>query len=206
MDARAWDERYATGELVWGSGPNRFVEAECADLEPGRALDLACGEGRNAIWLAERGWRAEGIDWSAVAIDKARHLAAQRDVTHATFRAADLLDDEPAPGAFDLVLIAYLQVVASARRIVFARAAAAVAPGGTLLVVAHDGHNLAGGTGGPQDLAVLYEPDDVVASLPAGEFTVVRADHVERPVDGAPQPAIDLLVRARRRTKVLDPV
>jgi SAM-dependent methyltransferase len=198
VDVRAWDERYATGDLVWGSGPNRFVEAECADLVPGRALDLACGEGRNAIWLAERGWQAEGVDWSAVAIDKAKQLAAQRGVPGATFRVADLLEFELDAGAFDLVLIAYLQVGALARAVVFARAVAAVAPGGTLLVVAHDGHNLAAGTGGPQDPSVLYEPDDIVASLPAGEFTVARADHVDRPVDGAERPAIDLLVRAQR--------
>jgi 2-polyprenyl-3-methyl-5-hydroxy-6-metoxy-1,4-benzoquinol methylase len=108
MDARAWDDRYAGGELLWGSGPNRFVAAECADLAPGRALDLACGEGRNTIWLAERGWQAEGIDWSAVAIDKAKQLAAQRGATAATFRVGDLLDETPDPRAYDLVLIAYL--------------------------------------------------------------------------------------------------
>ena len=56
MDANAWDERYAATELVWSAGPNQFVEHEVADLPPGRALDLACGEGRNARWLADRGW------------------------------------------------------------------------------------------------------------------------------------------------------
>jgi SAM-dependent methyltransferase len=197
MDATAWDERYAASELVWGAEPNRFVAAECADLAPGRVVDLACGEGRNAIWLATRGWTADGIDWSAVAIDKARRLAAHAGVADTTsFTCADLLDHVPARDAYDLVLLAYLQVPAAARELVFTRAAAAVAPGGTFLVVAHDGHNLADGHGGPQDASVLYEPGDVVACLDG--LTVERADHVTRDVAGAPRPAIDCLVRARR--------
>src|SRR4051794_41852696 len=75
MDAAAWDERYAATGLVWSAEPNRFVVAEMADLRPGRALDLAAGEGRNAIWLAVRGWRVTAVDFSAVAIDKGRRLA-----------------------------------------------------------------------------------------------------------------------------------
>jgi SAM-dependent methyltransferase len=197
MDATEWDERYAAIDLVWGAEPNRFVAVECADLAPGRAIDLACGEGRNAIWLATLGWRAEGVDWSTVAIDKAAKLAEHAGVADRTeWRCADLLAVEPEPGAYDLVLLAYLQVPDEARRVVFSRAASAVAPGGTFLLVAHDGHNLHEGHGGPQDAAVLYEPDDVVAFLDG--FDVQRADHVNREVAGAPRPAIDVVVRARR--------
>ena len=64
MDARAWDERYAASELVWSATPNRFVEAELAELAPGRAVDLAAGEGRNALWLADRGWHVTAVDFS----------------------------------------------------------------------------------------------------------------------------------------------
>ncbi len=70
MDSRAWDERYAASELVWSSTPNQFVAAEVADLTPGRALDLAAGEGRNALWLAERGWQVTAVDFSLVGLDK----------------------------------------------------------------------------------------------------------------------------------------
>lgn len=195
MDAKAWDERYAASDLVWGTAPNRFVEAECRTLPPGRAIDLACGEGRNAIWLASLGWQAEGVDWSDVAIAKARKLAAHAGVD-ATFAVTDLRTYSPEAGAYDLVLLAYLQVPAADRAIVFSRAANAVAPGGTLFLIAHDGHNLTDGTGGPKDPAVLYEPDDVVAHL--GDLVVDRAEHVERAVDGADRPAIDVLVRAHR--------
>ncbi|MFD0328131.1 methyltransferase domain-containing protein [Streptacidiphilus monticola] len=78
MDAEDWDRRYAAEELVWSAGPNRFVAEELAGLTPGRALDLAAGEGRNALWLAEQGWRVDAVDWSAVGLDKARRAAAAR--------------------------------------------------------------------------------------------------------------------------------
>ncbi len=74
MDRNAWDERYAGDELVWSAQPNRFLVAEVETLPPGRALDLACGEGRNAVWLAERGWDVTGVDFSNAGIDKARRL------------------------------------------------------------------------------------------------------------------------------------
>ena len=74
MDADAWDVRYRESELVWSPGPNQFVEAELADLPPGRALDLAAGEGRNAIWLAEQGWQVTAVDFSQAGLDKGRSL------------------------------------------------------------------------------------------------------------------------------------
>ena len=73
VDAAGWDERYAATDLVWSAGPNQFVEAACADLPPGRAVDLAAGEGRNAIWLARRGWQVTAVDFSQVGLDKGAH-------------------------------------------------------------------------------------------------------------------------------------
>jgi 2-polyprenyl-3-methyl-5-hydroxy-6-metoxy-1,4-benzoquinol methylase len=81
MDHRAWDERYASTELIWTAEPNRFLVAEAGGLAPGRALDLACGEGRNAVWLATQRWEVTGVDFSRTGLDKARHLARQRHVT-----------------------------------------------------------------------------------------------------------------------------
>ena len=115
MDSEAWDRRYADRELVWTSEPNRFLVAEAAALPAGRVLDVACGEGRNAVWLAERGWRVTGVDFSEVGLEKARALAKARGV-QAEWVAADLLDYTPEPQAFDLVLVFYLQVPAAERR------------------------------------------------------------------------------------------
>jgi SAM-dependent methyltransferase len=190
-----WNTRYADRELVWSAEPNRFLVAETSSLAPGRALDLACGEGRNALWLAERGWHVTGVDYAEVALEKARRIAAHRGVELELVHA-DLVDWTPEPGAFDLVLWLYLQIPPDQRRLVLGRAVAAVAPGGTFLLVAHDLRNLAEGHGGPSDPEVLTTADDVVASL--GGLVVERAGTVLREVDGADRPAIDTLVRAVR--------
>lgn len=203
MEHQEWDKRYAGDELVWKAEPNRFLVPEVAGLSPGRVLDVACGEGRNAIWLAEQGWHATGVDFSAVALDKARKLAASRGVEdRVEWRQADLRTEDWVPGrhAFDLVVVFYLQVTAELRRHVLRACGTAVAPGGTLLVVAHDLDNLTGGIGGPQDPSVLYRASDVVDDLEGTGLTVERADQVRRPVeaDGRTVDALDLLVRASR--------
>ena len=106
VDSRRWDERYAGAEFEWTTRPNRFVAAELAELPPGRALDLAAGEGRNSVWLAERGWRVTAVDFSQVGLAKGRELAAARSVDAARIEwiVADLCDYEPDPGYFDVVL------------------------------------------------------------------------------------------------------
>lgn len=195
MRREIWDQKYAEADRLWGREPNRFLVAEALDLPPGRALDLACGEGRNTIWLAELGWRATGVDFSQVAIAKAREQASEASLD-VEFVCADLLDYEPEPRAYDLVLVFYLQLPADERRLALERAAGAVAPGGTFLLVGHDLTNIADGVGGPSDPSVLYTPDDVVPELPGLE--IVKAERVLREVPDADRPAIDALVRARR--------
>ncbi len=193
-----WNDRYRGSELVWSTGPNQFVEAVCSDLSPGRAIDLAAGEGRNAIWLAERGWDATAIDFSDVAVDKAKELADRRGVTiHA--QVADLNEYVPEAGAFDLVVVAYLQLPDDQLTPILHRAEAAVAPGGTFLLISHDLSNLDGGHGGPKQPEVLTTPDQVVAAI-GDALTVRRADVVERLVttDEGERTALDTLVLARR--------
>ena len=197
MEREDWNRKHGEGGRLFGSEPNRFLVAEVADLAPGRALDLACGSGRNAVWLAEQGWTVTGADFSDVGLVSAAELAAERGV-EVDWLDADLRVWEPPAGAFDLVAVLYLQIPAGERRVVLARAAAAVAPGGTLLVVGHDLQNLDGGYGGPKSPEVLLTPEEVADELPGLE--VERAERVLRPVeteDGEAQ-AIDTLVRARR--------
>jgi SAM-dependent methyltransferase len=199
MDRARWDERYSGTEFEPTTRPNQFVAAELADLTPGRALDLAAGAGRNAVWLAELGWSVTAVDFSRVGVDKGRRLAAARRVEgQVDWVVADLDDYQPAAAAFDLVLIAYLQVGAELRARVLARAAAALVPGGTLFVVGHDLTNLTEGTGGPQYPEVLYTPAAITAELPG--LRVLQAERVRRTVqqDDRPATAIDTLVRAQR--------
>lgn len=178
MDAEAWDQRYAASELVWSREPNQLVAAELAGLTPGTAVDLAAGEGRNAIWLASRGWSAYAVDFSQAALDKGARVGDGLDVT---WVCADATTWQPAQPV-DLVVMAYFQVPADDRRRAVRSAVMMLRPGGTLLLVAHDSTNLTEGTGGPQDPAVLMTADDVLADLDGIEVEVVRAERVAREV------------------------
>ncbi len=197
MDAGEWDARYAATDLVWGREPNRFVVSEFAGLRPGRVLDLGCGEGRNAVWLAANGWQPTAVDFSPVAIDRGRELARAAGV-EVDWVVADLTSYEPEPGRYDAVLIAYLHLVPEERSRVLRRAVAALAPGGHLVVIGHDLINLTEGVGGPQVPEILYTPEQLVADL-AG-LAIHRAERVRRPVqtDGGTVDAIDTVVHARR--------
>jgi 2-polyprenyl-3-methyl-5-hydroxy-6-metoxy-1,4-benzoquinol methylase len=194
----AWNARYSAAELVWGADPNRFLAAELGDAAPeGRALDLACGEGRNAIWLAARGWQVTAVDYSDVAIERARGLAAREGVD-VEWVCADVTRWTPEAQAYRLVVILYLHVPGDERRRVFERAASALAPGGSLLVIGHARRNLAEGAGGPQDPDLLLEPEEVAAELGALGLRVERAEHLQRPfeTEEGEVEAIDALLRA----------
>ena len=195
MRREDWDRRYAAVENLWAVKPNRFLVAEVAELPPGRALDLACGEGQNAIWLATLGWSVTGVDYSQVAIDKARDRA-NREGVEVDFVRADLLDFEPDPRSYDLVLLLYFHLPPAELRTVLGRAQHALAEGGTVVIIGHDRTNITDGVGGPSDPSIHYTPDELSAEL--AELEIVKATRVLRDVDGEERDAIDALVRARR--------
>ena len=190
-----WDERHTGHEPIESRDPDDTLLEVATGLRPGRALDLGAGDGRNATWLAASGWEVTGVDFSGVAIERARARATTsgQDVT---WLQRDLLAWTPPAAAFDLVTLMFIHVSAAERDGIYAGAAAAVAPGGTLLVVGHDRSNLDHGTGGPQDPEVLFTASEIAAALPA-DFTVVRADVVRRGGGAGPVP-IDAVVVARR--------
>jgi SAM-dependent methyltransferase len=192
-----WNARYAGSELLWTAEPNRRFVSEVEALDPGRALELACGEGRNTVWLAERGWRVTGVDFSEVALAKAVQLAASRDV-EVEWVLADVLEYAPARGAFDLVAVLYLHLPHGQLARVLRSVRDALAPEGTLVVLGHDTTNLTDGHGGPRDASVLFTPEDVVQQLEG--LVVECAETVRRTVslEDGEATAIDALVRARR--------
>jgi SAM-dependent methyltransferase len=211
MDATSWDERYSTSELVWSAGPNASVVEQVSGLTPARALDLAGGEGRNAVWLAEQGWDVELVEFSAVAIEKAAAIAHHRGVPLRTTLAD--VTDAPELDPADLVLVCYLQLPTEPLAAALRHAAGLVASGGTLLVIAHERDNLTQGYGGPPDAAYLPTVADVLAAIDGVGLSVEHAGRIEREVatDDGPRMAIDLLVRARRgseqdeRERTLEP-
>ena len=199
MSSEQWDERYSGDELVWSSTPNQFLVAGVVGFRAGRAVDLACGEGRNSIWLAEQGWDVTGVDFSPVGLAKAERFAELRGVT-IDWIESSVEDWTPPPDGFDLVAVLYLQLPQPARSVALAVAASAVAPGGTLVVVAHDADNLTRGYGGPPNADVLYRVSDVTEAAVDQGLTVQRADQAVRVVDTpeGPREAIDTVVTARR--------
>lgn len=190
MKAAEWDERYAAAPALWGFEPNQFVRARVADAEPGRAVDLACGNGRNGVWLARRGWQVTGVEISRVALEQAAErssaLGVEVDwVTH------DALSWEPA-APLDLVLICYLHVPLTDLVALLLRAGSWLAPGGRLLYVGHARTNLERGVGGPQDPQILAEIADLAAATQG--LRVTALEHVLRNTDAGT--AIDILLDA----------
>ena len=199
MDARDWDQRWLDKRLHAHGEASPVVLAALEGLAPGRALDLGCGSGRHATWLAERGWQVTGVDFSSEALRQARERAAELAVD-VDWIEADLVNYAPSEVAFELVLLAYLHVPAHERRAILAKAEAAITPGGTLLLVGHDLTNIGTGAPGPTSPSVLYTPADIVPELP--RLVVARAEQVRRSVeleDGSTAEAVDALVLATRR-------
>ena len=194
---RQWNERYASEDLVWGIEPNRFLAEELGSVEPvGRVLDLACGEGRNAIWLAERGFQVTAVDFSEVAIERAKDIAARRNV-EVEWICADATTYEPVPGAFDRVVILYLHLPEADRARALRHAVDALSAGGVLLMIGHALRNLTEGVGGPQQPDVLWEPERFSKELAELGLDVDRAEERIRPVEGKGD-AVDILLSAHR--------
>jgi SAM-dependent methyltransferase len=204
MDSTTWDKKYKDSELLWSADANIWVKDLTQDQPAGTALDIAAGEGRNALWLVARGWEVTAVDFSVVALQRARALADEhlgRDADRLTTLEADVETWVPKVRSYDLVLVAYLHLPEQLRRSVMRAAAEAVASGGTLLVVGHDLENLGSGHGGPQNPEVLYRPSDIVADIEPAGLIVDRSETAARSVtDGQGQPAeaLDALVVARR--------
>lgn len=196
MDSDFWDQRYAETDTVWSHNPNQFVVESCAELPVGRMADFAGGEGRNALWFASRGWEAENIDFSSVAIERSRHWAWEQGVTN---RFVGTVADATAPNTstlapLDLALMAYLQLPAEQLREAIVNAMAQLKPGGLFFGVWHARENLDGGFGGPPDPAVLPTQDDLRAVCDAAGATVRSLELRDRVV--GEHTAIDVVLIA----------
>ncbi|SNR73099.1 class I SAM-dependent methyltransferase [Blastococcus mobilis] len=190
MRAEDWDERYAD-QQQWSSGPNALVAELLAGLPPGDAVDLGAGEGRHALWLAERGWRVTAVDFSAVGL---RRGAAQPGGDRVSWVPADVTTWAAPPASLDLVVVAYLHLPEADTAAVLTRAVGWLRPGGRLLVLGHDVENIASGVGGPQDPSILYSVDRLAPV--AGLLVVDRLEQVRRETPGGT--ALDTLLWGRR--------
>lgn len=201
----AWEERYRARPALWSGRPNPQLVAEAADLTPGRALDVGSGEGADAVWLAGRGWRVTAVDISAVALERAAANAAAAGPQVAgriTWTQADLRDRPPTEGAYDLVSSQFMHLPGEERRALFARLAAAVAPGGTLLIVGHHPSDLRTTVGRMHFPEMLFTAEEVAASLDPAGWLVLAAERRPRAAvdpDGRDITVYDAVLVARRR-------
>ncbi|WP_458094893.1 class I SAM-dependent methyltransferase [Roseomonas sp. WA12] len=155
-DAAAWDARYVGGGFAFGQDPNRHLEAQAPRLRPGmRALAIGDGEGRNGVWLAERGLDVTSLDWSEAGLAKARALATSRHVSMRTV-TADLTSWDWPLAAFDLIAWIFVHLPPADRALVAARTTAALAPGGLLVLEGFTPAQEGRRSGGPREPALLW--------------------------------------------------
>ncbi|MGB0101136.1 MAG: class I SAM-dependent methyltransferase [Nocardioides sp.] len=197
----SWDERYGGADRVWSGRPNAVLAADAADLPPGRALDLGCGEGGDAIWLAERGWQVTAVDFSETGLARAAAHAAERGVAdRVEWRQADLRHWTPDGEQWDLVTSHFLHLLGDAMVSATRQMAAAVAPGGTLLVVGHHVDDEHTGLRWSMPGVLLTAEQLAVALDPAVfEIHVEARKRQETRHEGAPMTVTDAVLAARRR-------
>ncbi|MFL6119705.1 class I SAM-dependent methyltransferase [Actinophytocola sp.] len=195
MDQQFWEDLYRAKDQLWSGAPNGALVAEVAELPPGQALDLGCGEGADALWLAGRGWLVTAVDLSRVALERAAAAAGDAKVS---WTHADLTTYTPPAGAFDLVVAMYGAIPHTAEQAV-QRMLAAVAPGGTLLVGGHDLTHMHEHQS-PLDPKDYYTPGEI-AELLDDTWTVLVNE--TRPRVSAPPGTghvNDVVLRARKET------
>lgn len=196
-----WNERYESRDALWSGNPNPHLVAEVAGLSPGTALDVGCGEGADAIWLAQHGWRATGVDISTVAL---RRAAAHAGAEHVTWLRADLIGWDPAPHRYDLISAQYLHLPPEPRTALFRALAAAVTPGGTLLIVGHHPSDMLSAANRPQLPDLFFTGDDIASLLDPTEWRIARNAAPAREAtgpDGSTVTIHDTVLRATRTAK-----
>ena len=196
-----WDARYASAERIWSGNPNAQLVAQVADLPPGRALDIACGEGGDAFWLAQHGWQVTAVDISQVALDRAAAMAGPD--SQIDWQQADVLAWQPAPARFDLVTVHFLHLPKPRRDAVYQRLATAVRPGGHLLVVGHHPSDVQPHLGHSERVGLLFTPDEMAALLDPTEWQIVVSatpSRAAKDLEGQPMTIHDSVLLALRRS------
>jgi SAM-dependent methyltransferase len=173
MDADFWNARYAGDGFVYGTKPNDFLVKTAAAILPGPVLCLAEGEGRNAVWLATRGYEVTAVDQSVVALAKAQRLAADRGVTIETV-VADLASYRIASGAWAGIVSFWAHVPAELRRSVHTQVVQGLMPGGVFILEAYTPAQLGFATGGPRSVELLMSAVQLREELTGLEFQILR--------------------------------
>jgi cyclopropane fatty-acyl-phospholipid synthase-like methyltransferase len=203
FDEQSFEERYRATDALWSGRPNQQLVREAADLPPGAALDIGCGEGADAIWLAERGWEVTGVDFAPTALERAAvHAEAAGVADRIRWVHADVTQWAPEPASFDLVSAQFMHLLTEQRRALFARLADAVRTGGQLLLVGHDFSDIEAGAHRPPEPERFFTAGEVATSLDPATWEVLVAEARSRPAhqhEGHDITVHDAVLRARRR-------
>lgn len=201
MDNTSWVKKYDTDDFVYTKDVNQFVVEFCGGLPVGTAIDVAGGEGRNAVWLAEQGWTVEVIDFAPNALDKAKKLAAERGVAERVLvTEASALDFTSQLAPVDLAVVAYLHIYSHQFAEAMARTVAAVKPGGHVFGVWHALENLQHNSYGPQNpdaLPSVASLAKLCAELGLEVLTLENRDGLVRTDEGK-KPSVTVVLLARK--------
>jgi SAM-dependent methyltransferase len=185
FDEQSFEDMYRATDALWSGRANVQMVREVADLPPGTALDVGCGEGADAIWLAVRGWRVTAVDFAATALERAADAATAAGVAdRIDWVRADVTRWTPDPDSFDLVSAQYMHLLPDQRGPLFTRLAAAVRPGGTLLVVGHDIDEVAAGAHHHPAPERFFTAEEVARLLDPDAWRVEVAESRPRPAGG----------------------
>ena len=198
-EASSWDKRYASQELVWSLQPNQFVEAELKDLPPGKMIDLAGGEGRNALWFASKGWEVENVEFSKVALDKFQLRAEREGIAKLCISNHANAETAQFSSIPDLVVIAYLQMPIDRLILALNNAYSQSRSGTKFFGVWHALRNLKDGFGGPPIPEMLPSPEQL-EGWAASKLNNYKVYEVEREVvvEGQTRVAIDVILSGER--------
>ncbi|MDG4832854.1 class I SAM-dependent methyltransferase [Solwaraspora sp. WMMD1047] len=201
-----WDERYASSDRIWSGNPNPHLVSTATGLTPAAALDVGSGEGGDAIWLAAQGWQVTAVDVSPVALERAARHAAEAGEAVAqriTWQPADVLSWDPGRQRYDLVSAQFVHLPPPGLTDLHRRLAAAVRPGGTLLIVGHHPSDLETSLRRPRLPELMFTAEQVAATLDPDEWEVVVAAAPQRQVtdpEGQQVTIRDAVLRAVRRS------
>lgn len=206
LDEAFWEEMYRSRSTAWSGRPNPQLVTEAAELIPGTALDVGSGEGADAIWLAERGWHVTALDISATALMMGESKASQAgpEVSgRITWRHADIISgSDPIAATYDLVTAHFFQLPSAQRAALHRRLAAAVSPGGTLLIVGHHPSDVHAGVGRFPMSDLMFTAEQIAAVLQPDQWDIVASEDRPRTVaddEGVARTVHDAVLNARRR-------
>lgn len=173
MQGISWDERYCREDYLYGKEPNDFLRAVAGQIPLGRVLLLAEGEGRNAVYLAERGYGVTAVDSSAIGLEKAQRLAQERGGKITTI-VADLREFVLEADAWEGIVSCFCHLPQEVRRPLHQAVTRGLKPGGALVLEGFSKEQLTYGTGGPPTLELLMELDELLSEFTGLEFRHAR--------------------------------